>query len=48
METEEYHFIISSEGIEDLRKIKEKLDSFRLFHFRYDLRREKGEVSVDG
>ena len=48
IETEEYHFIISSEGIEDLREIREKLDSFRLFHFRYDLREEKVEVSVDG
>ena len=48
IETEEYHFIISSEGIEDLKKIKEKLDSFRLFHFRYDLREEKAEVRVDG
>ena len=48
IETEEYRFIISSEGIEDLKKIKEKLDSFRLFHFRYDLREEKAEVSVDG
>ena len=48
IETEEYRFLISSEGIEDLKKLREKLDSFRLFYFRYDLRREKGEVNVGG
>ena len=48
IETEEYRFLISSEGIEDLKKLREKLDSFRLFYFRYDLREEKGEMSVDG
>jgi len=48
IETEEYRFIISNEGVKRLREIRDKLDSFRLFHFRYDLRREKVEVKVDG
>ena len=48
METEEFRFIISSEGIKSLREISEKLDSFRLFHFRYGMRGEKAEVGVDG
>jgi len=48
METEEYRFIISSEGIKSLREISEKFDSFRLFHFRYGMRGEKAEVGVDG
>ena len=48
IETEEYRFIISNEGVKRLREIRDKLDSFRLFRFRYDLRREKVEVKVDG
>ena len=48
IETKEYRFIISNEGVKRLREIRDKLDSFRLFHFRYDLRREKVEVKVDG
>jgi len=48
IETEEYRFIISNEGIKRLKEISDKLDSFRLFHFRYDLRREKAEVKVNG
>jgi len=47
IETEEYRFLISGEGIKRLKEIGEKLDIFKLFHFRYGMK-EKAEVGVDG